>query len=131
MSVAEAIIFCLAAHMVGDYIFQSDWMAAEKTKRWWPAVAHGVTYTLPFLLVTRSPLALLFICGTHIVIDHWRLARYVVWAKNQLVPYPYRHQLTDTGYGPDKPAWMAVWLLIAADNVIHMALNVLAVLYAP
>ena len=38
------------AHMVGDYVIQSHWMAVEKTKRWWPAIAHGVTYGLPFLL---------------------------------------------------------------------------------
>jgi hypothetical protein len=41
------------AHMVGDYLIQNHWMAVEKTKRWWPAVVHGVTYGLPFLLITR------------------------------------------------------------------------------
>ena len=42
------------AHMVGDYVIQSDWMASEKTKRWWPAIAHGVSYGVPFVLVTQS-----------------------------------------------------------------------------
>lgn len=42
----------LLAHLVGDYLIQSDWMANEKTKRWWPAWAHALTYGLPFLLVT-------------------------------------------------------------------------------
>lgn len=52
------------AHLVGDYILQSHWEAQEKTKRWWPALLHAVTYGLPFLLVTQSPWALLVIVGT-------------------------------------------------------------------
>lgn len=116
----------ILAHLFGDYVLQSDWMASEKTKRWWPAVVHGVTYTLPFLLVTRSPWALLVIGGTHIVIDRYRLARHACWAKNLLAPRgfnpPWR-ECTATGYPPDKPAWMAVWLMIIADNAIHVAIN--------
>ena len=82
------------AHMVGDYVIQSHWMAVEKTKRWWPAIAHGVTYGLPFLLITQSALALAIIVGTHILIDHWRLARFAVWIRNQLAPKAYRPALT-------------------------------------
>jgi hypothetical protein len=48
----------LLAHLAGDYLIQSDWMATEKVKRWWPAVVHGTTYGLPFLLITQSPAAL-------------------------------------------------------------------------
>ena len=78
------------AHLVGDYLLQSHWMATEKTKRWWPAAAHALTYGLPFLLITQSPLALAVIVGTHAVIDRYRLARHVVWAKNQLAPHSHR-----------------------------------------
>jgi hypothetical protein len=28
-----------------------------------------------------------------------------------------------TGYPPDRPPWMSVWLLIIADNVMHVAIN--------
>jgi len=28
-----------------------------------------------------------------------------------------------TGYPPERPAWMAVWLLIVADNTLHLAIN--------
>lgn len=129
MNVAEAIACAGFAHMVGDYVIQSDWMAQEKTKRWWPAVAHGVSYGLPFVLVTQSVAALVVIVGTHILIDHWRLARHVVWFKNQLAPFAFRPPHTSTGYGPDSPPWMAGWLLIIADNVIHMAINVGAVVW--
>lgn len=120
------------AHLVGDYLIQSDWMAQEKTKRWWPAVAHGLVYTLPYALVTQSLLALTVIAGTHIVIDHWRLARHVVWAKNFLAPRRYWYSWRDcraTGYHASRPDWLAVWLLIIADNTMHLIINTGAVLW--
>jgi hypothetical protein len=76
----------LVAHLIGDYCLQSDWMANSKTKRWLPAIAHALTYTLVFLLFTISWQALLFIFATHLIIDRYRLARYVCWAKNFLAP---------------------------------------------
>ena len=129
MNVGEAIACAGLAHMVGDYVIQSDWMASEKTKRWWPAIAHGVSYGVPFVLVTQSVLALAVIVGTHILIDHYRLARHVVWFKNQLAPKAFRPGHTATGMSAGKPDWMAVWLLIIADNVIHMLFNVGAVVW--
>jgi Protein of unknown function (DUF3307) len=124
------LLLGLLAHLVGDYLLQSDWMASEKTKRWWPAVAHAVTYGLPFLLATQSVLALAVIVGTHAVIDHYRLARHIVWLKNQVAPAAFRSKWADckaTGYTPDKPAWMAVWLMIIADNTIHLMINSAAI----
>jgi len=130
MSDVAAVIAPIAlAHMVGDYLIQSDWMAQEKTRRWWPAIAHAVTYGLPFLLVTHSPLALLVIVGTHALIDRYRLARHVVWGKNQLAPKSFRPAHTPTGHEADRPDWLAVWLLIIADNIIHMLINVGAVVW--
>lgn len=123
---ASTVYLLLLAHLVGDYVIQSHWMATEKTKRWWPAAAHAVTYGLPFLFVTHSPLALAVIVGTHAVIDRYRLARYVVWAKNQVGPASHRPpwaQTASTGYPADAPAWLAVWLLIIADNTLHLGIN--------
>jgi len=117
------------AHLVGDYLLQSHWMATCKTQRWWPAVAHGLTYTLPYLLVTQSAWALLVICGTHIVIDRYRLARHVVWLKNQMAPASHRPGHTATGYADDVPPLMAVWLLIIADNTLHLLINAAAVVW--
>lgn len=151
----------LVAHAVGDYLLQSDWMALNKTKNKWAAAAHVLTYSLPFLLVTQSFWALFFIATTHFVIDHWRLARYVVWAKNFLAPrstvmyflkasrsvgkstdiqYPspiperkdevWWHpwsECRDTGYHKDRPPWLATWLLIIADNTMHVVCNGLAI----
>jgi hypothetical protein len=123
----ELIGAILLAHLVGDYLLQSHWMATHKVERWWPAVAHGVTYGLPFLLVTQSPFALAVIVGTHIVIDRYRLAKHVVWLKNQAAPKAERPGHTATGYPTGTPDWLAVWLLIAADNAMHLLINVGAV----
>lgn len=151
MDLPTALFAGLVAHMIGDYLVQSHWMATEKTKRWWPAVAHAVTYGLPFLLITRNPVALAVIVGTHAVIDHYRLARHVIWAKNHLAPWrrevaaEYEHhprvhrwhapvpswsECSGTGYPPDTPPWLAVWLLIIADNTIHILINSAAIWWA-
>lgn len=112
----------ILAHLVGDYILQSDWMANEKAKRTVAAALHAAVYTLPFLLLTHSVAALVFIAATHFLIDRFRLARYVVWAKNLNWSAP----VTATGYSAEKPAWLAVWLYIIADNTLHLICNGIA-----
>jgi hypothetical protein len=124
-----ALLLC---HLAGDYLLQSHWMASEKTKRWWPAWAHALTYGLPFLLVTQSTVALAVIVVTHALIDRYRLARYAVWAKNLLAPKAYRKpwgECTATGYPQDTPPWLAVWLMIIADNTMHLTINAAAVIW--
>lgn len=117
----------LLLHLIGDYVTQSDWMAKNKTGSWFPAVVHSVVYGLPFLLIA-SPLAVAVIIGTHILIDHWRLARYVVFAKNWVTDTSLRWaDCSVTGYHKDAPPWLAFWLLIIADNTIHLAINWAAV----
>lgn len=124
-------LYILLAHLVGDYILQNDWMAQEKTKRWWPAIVHGTLYTLPYTLITQSPWALLIIGGTHIVIDRFRLVKQLIWAVNQLTPKSYRYSWAEAknafGYKSDKPAWMAVWLMIIVDNTTHLIINTIAI----
>jgi hypothetical protein len=148
----------LVCHGFGDYVLQSDWMAQQKTKGHLPAAAHALTYCLPFLLLRPSLYALAFIVATHFAIDRWRLARYVVWAKNWLCPFWVRakvilaakntkadgaglyyprmyvyewRECTATGYPPEAPAWLAVWLLIIADNCLHILANGFALYYWP
>lgn len=122
----------LVLHAVGDYLLQSDWMATTKTSKSSAALAHVVTYTLPFLLVTQSWKALAVILGTHFIIDRWRLARYVVWAKNWMGPPGSNkswEECKGTGYKPEAPPWLATWLMIIADNIGHVICNGLALQY--
>lgn len=111
------------AHLIGDYVVQSDWMATEKTSRHLPAAIHGATYAACFLPLTRDWRALAIIGGTHAVIDRYRLAKHVAWAKNQLAPARYRPPHTATGYSPEKPDWMGVWLMFIIDNTMHLLIN--------
>lgn len=127
----------LIAHLCGDYLAQSQWMAENKTKRSWPAFVHALLYSLCFVPLLWSAghwhfdkacvtsvdhfgnetvcsyelktppeveaykvyadklvwsphvfrwLPWLVIFVTHFLIDRFRLARYVVWAKNWLGP---------------------------------------------
>lgn len=112
----------LLAHMIGDYILQSDWMATNKARLSVAAAVHAVTYTLPFLLITQAPGVLAVIAATHFVVDRWKIARYIVIAKNLLCPKPVVHS-TATGYPEQTPIWLAMWLLIIADNIIHVTIN--------
>jgi hypothetical protein len=104
-------------------------MANNKTKYGLAATIHGFVYSLPFLLLGPSRAAFMAIFLTHVIIDRWRLARYVVWAKNWLGPNLPWLQCSRTGYPDDRPAWMSVWLMIIADNVLHIIINGLALRY--
>lgn len=120
----------IVAHLVGDYILQSEWMVREKGNSSLATIVHVVFYTLPFLLITQSPVALGIIAGTHFVIDRWRLARHVIWAKNW--PWPGSRPWSEckkTGYPPEVPIWMATWLMILVDNILHILINGLAIHY--
>lgn len=103
-------------------------------------------------------LALVLIECTHFFIDHTRLARYVCWLKNFLAPrwietervlekrttavgvssvkeFPYRlrnykwEDCKDTGYYKGNPVWLNVWLMIIADNTLHVLCNGLIIYY--
>lgn len=112
----------LLAHLVGDYVLQSQPMADRKTTdiRW--ALIHGIMYTVPFLFLTRDWRALAIIAGTHTLIDRYRLAarwcRFYgtgtratgIWAR------------WNTGAGV-VPPFLSVWLTIIVDNTLHLIIN--------
>lgn len=121
----------LYAHAVGDYVLQTSWMSREKHRRAWVAVLHALVYSLPFVAMFRpSALAWLTIFGTHAVIDHLRLARYVAWAVQHFAPdRPTPLEETTTGYPAGTPDWLAGWLLIIVDNLMHVTVNAAALRY--
>jgi hypothetical protein len=134
----------LVCHGIGDYVLQSDWMAGEKTKRSVACAAHVVTYALPFLVLRPSLAALAVIVGSHFVIDRWRLARFVCWIKNIVLCPPSWETARGnggrqsawincnvTGYPSERPPWLSVWLLIIADNLMHVVINGAALRYLP
>ena len=129
----------LLCHLWGDYILQSDWMAKDKSIWWLPCLLHVAFYSTTFLFLHPSWKAFAVIAVTHYFIDRYRLARFVVFAKNwspvlpefwrKHGPVMWYHTLTPTGYPEGRPDFLAVWLLIIADNTLHLTINFLALRY--
>lgn len=116
----------LIAHVFGDYILQSDWMAAKKRGSLAVATIHALAYSLPFLFLQPSFAAWYFIVVTHALIDHLGLARYLCFAKNFLAPrseWPKWEDTNFSGYNKSKDLWMSTWLYIIADNGLHLLAN--------
>ncbi|WP_069802992.1 DUF3307 domain-containing protein [Thermogemmatispora onikobensis] len=75
-SLLSTLFTWLACHFVGDFAFQSSWMALEKGKSWEVAFYHCATYTAVFVLFARpSVLAIVLLLTTHLIIDALK-ARY-------------------------------------------------------
>lgn len=114
----------LLAHLVGDYILQTHYEAVEKTNRWLPAATHAGKYTAAFLPLTRNPKALVTIGATHLILDHYRLAKHVNWLRNQAAPKEYRAKdLTNAGSPASVPVGLSTALMFITDNTIHMLIN--------
>lgn len=133
----------LLCHWVGDYALQSHSMAVRKVESWTWALWHALFYTVPFtvamfFVVGRNagpgPLvALAIIFGTHAVIDRYRLAKWLSWAKNVGLPhhdddyYTWAEGRKNAGYPEGVPAWMSNWLMIILDNGLHVVINAIAI----
>lgn len=114
----------LIIHLFGDYVTQTDWMAVNKTKRWYVAFIHAIVYSLPFLLLSPSVAAFLTILISHAVIDKLRLARYVIFCKNLVTDSSLKWKDCNvTGFHYSRPEWLTVWLMIITDNTMHLAIN--------
>lgn len=127
----------LIAHLMGDYVLQSHVMATRKTSSWAWALIHAWVYTLPFLLLTSSPVALLVIAGTHALIDRYALAGR--WCRAYGVGFPgvwyVLAALVEEHLGGGReavrpfeapPPFLGVWLVILVDNTAHLLINHLA-----
>ena len=158
MNTSKFVILFFLCHLIGDYIFQSDWQAINKNKKTLNCLVHVVIYTSLFLLLTFSWKALLFIGMTHFIIDRFPvIVKRIIWIKNHLNPklmyVPFRFCDT-TGYYDDSPYnssklvgldkviledtqnWgkprlfvVTIWLYIITDNTLHLTCNFIALNY--
>lgn len=112
----------LLAHLVGDYIVQSQYMADTKVDRsregvaW--ATAHAALYTACFTPLTRNPARLALIGITHGLLDHYR-------------PFPKLIALKNTKMSPRLMGafpehQVPVWMRILTDNIAHLLINEIA-----
>ncbi|OGK15230.1 hypothetical protein A2690_00445 [Candidatus Roizmanbacteria bacterium RIFCSPHIGHO2_01_FULL_39_12b] len=79
----QQLIRALAAHFIGDFAFQTDWMAQNKGKSYEVNFYHAATYTATFVLLGAglSPLQLIIILVSHFFIDllkaRWGIVKYI------------------------------------------------------
>ena len=143
----------LLAHLVGDYLLQSDWMAMNKSKRTIPCLDHVIVYTSVFLTLTTNLYALAIIGGVHFLLDRFPIiVRRLIWLRNHIgptmkyVPFalcsitgcydnvrnevenkPYTREQIN-GVSP-RLNYVTVWLYIITDNLLHLLTNYLALKY--
>lgn len=86
-------LLILAAHMLGDFVFQTQWVADRKLKSAWVRLLHVWTYTACFLpivglasLSLRQAVAfLLLVFITHFITDSRRWASSDLWELKPLM----------------------------------------------
>lgn len=129
----------LILHGIGDYFLQTDYQALNKKKKgwvgFWACLKHCTTYSLPFLFI-GSWKAVLVIFITHFAVDRTNFVAYALAIKNNvkkgtgvvnssLLPY----DISNFGFGLDRPFAISIWLYIICDNLLHIICNYLALKY--
>lgn len=118
-------------HLWGDYIVQTDTQAkGKKCLGWygtWCCFKHCLTYSLPFLLI-GSWKAWLVIFVTHFIINRTKLIDYLLAIKNG-VKTDGKYDISNFGFGLDRPQILTLWLYIIVDNIFHITINYFALKY--
>lgn len=104
----------LIGHFVGDFLFQTDWMAKYKARRLLPLLVHSSVYTLVIVLFAQlegglSNLGILVIFIGHLILDRGTFVKFWVI-----------HIQTAT-----KPNQR--WLSIITDQTFHIILLAVAI----
>lgn len=98
----------IIGHLVGDFLFQTSWMAQYKASRWGALITHALVYTLCVSLIAWIGLGSIpwlvvaFIFFTHVFIDKRNFVLW--WVRNVM--------RTDVQ--------QVQWLPIAVDQVFHI-----------
>jgi len=104
------------AHLVGDFLFQTTWMAVNKSTKWLPLLTHVTVYTATLLVASWlwsgtflgwQAIGIIFI--GHIILDK---RVFVAW-------WVRRIQMVE---GKE-----AGWLGIVADQIFHLLIIAAAI----
>lgn len=113
-------------HLWGDFMVQRSVWALNKKKKGWFGFyccsVHVITYSLPFLFI-GSWQAVSVIAITHFIIDRTKIVDYLISFREQT------GHIENFGFGHERPFAIAVWLNIAVDNILHVTINYLALMY--
>jgi len=76
------ILLLLACHFLGDFGFQSKWVAENKGKNWEVNFYHAATYTAVFIIFAKMSLAAtIILLVSHFFIDplssRWKIIKHI------------------------------------------------------
>lgn len=124
----------LLAHLIGDYVLQSHFLALNKKKSSNPnssyyCTIHALLYCIPFLLFGYGILSVILIGIAHYFVDHSDdLIPTLIKTKNEMLDIEDKYDYTDeTGFPADTPAYLSTWLNIIMDNTVHLTINYLII----
>lgn len=97
----------MAFHFIGDFVFQTDWMALNKSKRNWPLTVHILVYTA--VIFTFG----VFILGDVVLGLYWAVINGLIhwgvdWITSRL-----------TSYFWEKKDRHMFFVVIGADQFVH------------
>ena len=95
----------LISHLLGDFVFQNDTMAAKKKESHLWCFIHIFTYLIPFVIITDLSWIQLLLIG----IQHFFQDRYnfVHWSMIEMGKKDFAEKI-----GP--------WSVILVDNIYHL-----------
>lgn len=108
-----AIIFLLVTHWVADFVFQTDWMARNKSKQNYPLFVHMAVYTL-FLL----PFALIFLptyCVLWFLVFNFFLHGYIDYQTSRVTS----RLAAQNRYGSQTVPNFGMFSIIGLDQMLH------------
>ncbi|ADH98196.1 DUF3307 domain-containing protein [Salisediminibacterium selenitireducens] len=100
--------FLLIGHLIGDYLLQTSWMAANKAVKWVPLLTHVTVYTAVIAVVAMigfgglSLLGILVVFISHILLDRKGFVQW--WVAKVTTP-------------PDSEK---KWLTVMTDQAFHI-----------
>jgi hypothetical protein len=99
----------IIGHLIGDYLFQSDWMALNKKSKSYEGlltcIIHSLIWTVFVYLfgfyTTNDVIIFLLLFISHFILDRWN---FVKWFLNtfRIMPNP------------------TLWKIIIVDNTLHL-----------
>ncbi len=111
------IAFLVILHCIGDWIFQWEWMAKNKTSMPMVRFLHCMLYCTPFLPFVR-PEWVLFLFGTHFVVDSYKPLYYF----RKLTRDPRAKSIAIFKESFTKPD--GFFILVTYDQIFHVLLLV-------
>ena len=119
----------LLGHLAGDYLFQNEWMAMNKSKNtwvgWMSALVHCIIYTLAVCLFMQNfqPIWMGVVFLTHFPIDKFRLAEHYMHIVKGKGMRDYVHNDTNevNKYDALEGGFTAL-VYSVTDNAMHLIL---------